>query len=198
MRLRQLEYFVAICEYGSFNAAAEQLLVAQPSLSQQIRALEREVGAELLERGRKGVALTAAGRVFLPRAQSVLAEVEAARRSVADVVGGLEGELHVLTVRSVASGVLPPAIVRWHEQDPATVLRLHGSSHRRVLESGSGSARDPHRVPHYRDPQPAAAPVTRAERPDHPGAGRTTAGSGDDDVEISITGPMMQLSRVPV
>ncbi|OUC93091.1 LysR family transcriptional regulator [Streptosporangium minutum] len=54
MRLRQLEYFIAICEHGSFSAAANQLLVAQPSLSQQIRALERELGAELLERGVKG------------------------------------------------------------------------------------------------------------------------------------------------
>ncbi|MEV5411995.1 LysR family transcriptional regulator [Thermopolyspora sp. NPDC052614] len=135
MRLRQLEYFIAICEYGSFSAAAAQLLVAQPSLSQQIRALEREVGAKLLERGRQGVTLTAAGRVFLPRARSVIDAVEAARRAVADVVGGLDGELHVLTVRSVASGVLPAGIVRWHEKYPATVLRLHDYSHRRDLET---------------------------------------------------------------
>lgn len=135
MRLRQLEYFIAICEHGSFSAAANHLLVAQPSLSQQIRALERELGAELLERGRHGVALTAAGRVFLPKARAAISAVEAARKSVADLVGGEEGELHVLTIRSVASGVLPMSIVRWHAEYPSTVLRLHDYSHRKDLEA---------------------------------------------------------------
>ncbi|MBL7501979.1 LysR family transcriptional regulator [Frankia nepalensis] len=135
MRLRQLEYFVAICEHGSFNAAANHLRVAQPTVSQQIRALERELGGELLERGHLGVALTAAGRVLLPRAQAVIAAAEAARKSVADLASGAEGELHVMTIRSVASGVLPMGIVRWHDQYPATVLRLHDYSHRKDLEA---------------------------------------------------------------
>jgi DNA-binding transcriptional LysR family regulator len=135
VRLRQLEYLIAICEAGSFSAAANELLVAQPSLSQQIRALEKELGAELLERGRSGVALTAAGRVFLPQARGALAAVEAGRKAVADLVGGLVGELHVLTVRSVASGVLPEGVVRWYDQHPTTVLRLHDYSHRRDLEA---------------------------------------------------------------
>jgi DNA-binding transcriptional LysR family regulator len=134
VRLRQLEYLVAIYEHGSFSAAAQRLLVAQPSLSQQIRALERELGAELFERGRHGVALTPAGRVFLPRARAVLSAVAAARQSVADLVGGRVGELHVLTVRSVASGILPGSIARWHDRYPATLLRLHDYSHRRDLE----------------------------------------------------------------
>jgi DNA-binding transcriptional LysR family regulator len=135
VRLRQLEYFIAICEHGSFSAAATHLLVAQPSLSQQIRALEHELGAELLERGRHGVVLTAAGRVFLPQARGVIAAAAAARKSVASLVSGDEGELHVLTVRSVASGVLPGPIARWHDQYPGTVLRLHDYSHRKDLEA---------------------------------------------------------------
>lgn len=135
MRLRQLEYFTAICDAGSFGGAAKELLVAQPSLSQQIRALENELGAELLERGRQGIALTAAGRVFLPQARAALAAVEAARKSVTDLVSGLSGELHVLTVRSVASGVLPAGVVRWYDDYPSTVLRLHDYSHRRDLEA---------------------------------------------------------------
>lgn len=135
MRLRQLEYFVAICDAGSFNRAANELRVAQPSLSQQIQALEKELGAELLERGRQGISLTAAGRIFLPQARAVLALVESARKSVADLVDGIGGELHVLTVRSVASGVLPAGVVRWHEEHPTSVLRLHDYSHRRDLEA---------------------------------------------------------------
>lgn len=66
MQLRQLEYFLAVWEAGSFSGAAARLYVTQPSLSQQIGALEKELGAVLLERGRQGVTLTPAGRVFLP------------------------------------------------------------------------------------------------------------------------------------
>src|SRR5205085_12491349 len=65
VNLRQLEYFVAIAEEGSFTRAAERLFVAQPSLSQQMKSLERELGGQLLERLPKGVRLTAAGKVFL-------------------------------------------------------------------------------------------------------------------------------------
>ncbi|HWL59267.1 MAG TPA: LysR family transcriptional regulator [Microbacteriaceae bacterium] len=135
MRLRQLEYFIAICRNGSFTAAAQELLVAQPSLSQQIRSLERELGVELLERGRQGVLLTAAGRVFLPHAEAVIAATESARRSIDDLVSGGDGDLHILTVRSVASGVLPSGLVQWHDVYPGTMLRLHDYSHRAELEA---------------------------------------------------------------
>lgn len=141
MRLRQIEYFIAICESGSFTVAAQELLIAQPSLSQQIRQLERELGADLLNRGRHGVSLTAAGRVFLPRAEAVIAAVESARAAVADLASGGGGELHILTVRSVASAVLPPGLVRWHDQFPETMLRLHDYSHRLKLESAMREGR---------------------------------------------------------
>ena len=134
MRLRQLEYLVAIWESGSFSVAASRLFVAQPSLSQQIRSLENELGAELLERGRHGLTLTPAGRAFLPHARAVLDAAQEARDSVRDVVEGIHGDVHVLTVRSIASGILPPSIARWHSLFPATVLRLHDYSHRRDLE----------------------------------------------------------------
>ena len=134
MRLRQLEYFVAVCEAGSFTAAATRLYVAQPSLSQQIRALETDLGATLIERSSQGVRLTTAGRVFLADARKVLACVAQARQGVRDVVEGREGDLHVLTIRSVASGILPPTVVRWHTLFPGTVLRMHDFSHRRDLE----------------------------------------------------------------
>jgi len=134
MQLRQLEYFLAVWEAGSFSTAATRLYVTQPSLSQQIGALEKELGAVLLERGRQGVTLTPAGRVFLPQAQDVLRIVQGARESVREVVEGRKGDVHVLTVRSVASGILPPSAARWHATYPSTVLRLHDYSHRRDLE----------------------------------------------------------------
>ncbi|MFE9324278.1 LysR family transcriptional regulator [Nocardia sp. NPDC052278] len=142
MRLRQLEYFLAVWESGSFSAAGARLYVSQPSLSQQIRSLEKELGAELLERGRHGLALTPAGRVFLPRAQRVLQAAEEAADAVHQVVEGRSGDVHVLTVRSIASGILPPSAVRWHALFPTAVLRVHDFSHRRALEdavrSGQG------------------------------------------------------------
>jgi LysR family transcriptional regulator, hca operon transcriptional activator len=79
MELRHLRYFIAVAEEGSFTNAAElRLHTAQPSLSRQIRDLELEVGVPLLERGARGVALTAAGRTFLDYARLALLQVDAA------------------------------------------------------------------------------------------------------------------------
>jgi LysR family transcriptional regulator, hca operon transcriptional activator len=79
MELRHLRYFVAVAEEGSLLTAAQRRLnTSQPSLSRQIRDLESEIGVKLLERQARGVALTAAGRVFLDHARSALLQVEAA------------------------------------------------------------------------------------------------------------------------
>jgi LysR family hca operon transcriptional activator len=79
MELRHLRYFIAVAEEGSFLTAAERRLnTSQPSLSRQIRDLESEIGVKLLERQARGVALTAAGRVFLDHARLALLQVEAA------------------------------------------------------------------------------------------------------------------------
>jgi DNA-binding transcriptional LysR family regulator len=78
MNLRQLRYFMAIADQGSFTRAAEQLLVAQPSLSQQIKSLEQDIGGPLLERLPTGVRLTAAGKALLPEARAAVAHAECA------------------------------------------------------------------------------------------------------------------------
>jgi LysR family hca operon transcriptional activator len=79
MELRHLRYFIAVAEEGSLTTAAERRLhTAQPSLSRQIRDLELEVGVKLLERGARGITLTAAGRVFLDHARLALLQAEAA------------------------------------------------------------------------------------------------------------------------
>jgi DNA-binding transcriptional LysR family regulator len=139
MNLRQLEYFVAIADEGSFTRAAERLLVAQPSLSQQIKRLERELGGQLLERLPNGVRLTPAGKAFMTDARLALTHATHAARSARSALGLEDGELEVATVTSVAFGVLPPAFELWHAHYPATTIVLREYQHRRALDDAVGA-----------------------------------------------------------
>src|SRR5260370_11611614 len=102
MNLRQLEYLLAIADEGSFTRAAERLLVAQPSLSQQIKSLEQELGGPLLERLPTGVRLTAAGKAFMSEARPAVTHADGAARRARSALGLETGELEVATVTSVA------------------------------------------------------------------------------------------------
>jgi LysR family hca operon transcriptional activator len=129
MELRHLRYFVAVAEEGSLTSAAERRLhTAQPSLSRQIRDLELEVGVKLFERGARGIALTAAGRVFLDHARLALLQVEAAgdaaRRAAtpekpAFVLGFLIGQ---------EMGWLPEALRILREEEPGIEITLSSQS----------------------------------------------------------------------
>jgi DNA-binding transcriptional LysR family regulator len=181
MNLRQLHYLVAIADEGSFTRAAEQLLVAQPSLSQQIKSLERELGGLLLERLPTGVRLTAAGKAFLPEARAAVAHAERARRSARRALGLESGELEVATVTSVAFGVLPSAFERWHKRYPGTTITLREYAHRRALDDavrlGVGDIAVGPRPPGWHGPVlelgweefvavlPASDPLSRSKRP---------------------------------
>ena len=91
MTLQQLTYFLAAAEAGSFSAAAEELHMAQPSLSEQIRRLEAELGVALFARAGRGLTLTEAGRLLRPHAERTLAsadEAAASVREVRDLAGG--------------------------------------------------------------------------------------------------------------
>ena len=98
MNLRQLRYILAIADEGSFTRAAERLFVAQPSLSQQIKSLERELGGPLLERLPKGVRLTTAGKAFIPEARAAVAEPVETR------VFSNAARIQVLTTNSGSTG----------------------------------------------------------------------------------------------
>jgi DNA-binding transcriptional LysR family regulator len=133
MNLRQITYLLAVVEEGSFTRAAQRLSVAQPSLSQQIRALERELGGPLLERMPTGVQLTAAGRAFLPEARSAAAHAGRAADAARTALGTPSGQLELATVTSMAVGILPAALARWHHQHADTAVYLHEFRHRREL-----------------------------------------------------------------
>jgi DNA-binding transcriptional LysR family regulator len=133
VNLQQLRYFLAIVDEGSFTRAAERLLVAQPSLSQQMKSLERELGGPLLERLPKGVRLTSAGKAFIPEARATITHAERATRNARSALELEAGELEVATVTSVSFGVLPPAFELWHSRYPATTVSLREYTHRRAL-----------------------------------------------------------------
>jgi DNA-binding transcriptional LysR family regulator len=122
--LRQLEYFVAVVDEGSFTRAAEILHVTQPGLSHQIQALERELGGPLLERLPRGVRLTPAGRTALPHARASLAHAERARSSARRASGVTTGELHIGTLFSISVGVLPGALRLWRRSYPGLQAHL--------------------------------------------------------------------------
>ncbi|KJY39057.1 LysR family transcriptional regulator, partial [Streptomyces sp. NRRL S-444] len=93
-----MEYFLTVVEESSFTRAADALHVTQPALSHQVKALERSVGGELLERLPRGVRLTSMGRAFLPHAQLAVRSAQQAERAARAAAGAVGGELHLATV----------------------------------------------------------------------------------------------------
>ncbi len=124
MELYQLRYFVEAASEGNITRAAKRLNIAQPALSQQLRNLEGELGAQLMARGRRGARLTAAGEAFLPRARAVLEAAEAARSAVMDVTQLRAGRLTVAAIPAVSGGWLPGRLRRFRERHPAVEIRL--------------------------------------------------------------------------
>jgi DNA-binding transcriptional LysR family regulator len=134
MTLQQLEYFLAAVDHGSFSAAADELHMAQPSLSEQVRRLEAELGVALFHRLGRGIRLTEAGRALRPHAERVLAEVELARASVLEVkelrggtaaFGTFGGARYYLTADFVAD---------FRRRYPGVGVRLVGQNSAEVVE----------------------------------------------------------------
>jgi DNA-binding transcriptional LysR family regulator len=134
MDLRRLSSFLAVVEEGSFTRAARRLGIAQPSLSQQIRTLETELGGPLLERLPRGIRLTPAGRALLPEAQAAVRAAERASTAARMALGLEAGELEVATLLSMAVGILPGAIAAWIARHPGIGIRMREYTHRTMLE----------------------------------------------------------------
>lgn len=124
MELRQLRYFVGVCEAGSLLKAAGRLHVAQPALGQQIAALESEVGGILFERSSRGMALTQAGRTFLEHARVVLADVERARLAVRDSTAVPRGDVAIGLPTTIALVVTVPLLRACRERLPHVRLKV--------------------------------------------------------------------------
>src|SRR5271157_1642525 len=118
MELHQLRYFCAVADTGSFSRGAEQCHVSQPTLSQQIRKLEEELGARLFDRLGRSVRLTEPGKTFLPRARAVLRELEAARGDVAEHKEAGGGSLRLGVIPTVAPYLLPTQLCSFARKFP--------------------------------------------------------------------------------
>lgn len=112
MDFRQLRYFVTVAEELSFSAAARRLHVSQPPLSTQIKAMEEELGAKLLNRNKRNVELTAAGSLFLEEARRALSHLERAGEVVRLAAQGETGDIHIAFTASVPMFEAFPAIVQ--------------------------------------------------------------------------------------
>jgi DNA-binding transcriptional LysR family regulator len=126
VELRHLRYFVAVAEMGNVSRAATQRLhVAQPSLSRQIRDLEEAVGVPLLERTKRGVCLTEAGRAFLDAAREILKDTNDAVQKTRAIGGKRETELHVGDFPLVAARIMPRLLRDYQRAMPGVHVQLH-------------------------------------------------------------------------
>ncbi len=125
MEIHQLEYFIAIVETGGFSRAAERCNVAQPSLSQQIKKLENEIGQPLFDRLGRKVVLTDIGRLLLPRASAILKELQGIKVDLQSEIQDGHGTLIVGFIPTIAPFVLPGVIRRFSKKFPNATLEVH-------------------------------------------------------------------------
>jgi LysR family transcriptional regulator, transcription activator of glutamate synthase operon len=124
MELRQLAYFEAVAACGGFSRAAEQLRIAQPAVSAQVRRLEAELGTPLLERTTRRVALTHAGELFLARARAVLGQLDEARADLAELAAVRRGHVRIGATLVLGSLDLPRSLARFRRRYPGVTLAL--------------------------------------------------------------------------
>jgi DNA-binding transcriptional LysR family regulator len=140
MQMHQLNYFVAVAETRHFTQAADEIGIAQPSLSQQIRALERDVGSPLFNRVRGNLTLTDAGEILLPIARRILADAETARLEIRELGDLRRGRVRLGATPSLCTGLLPPMLAAFRSAYPGIQLLVRESGSRDLQRSlGEGA-----------------------------------------------------------
>jgi DNA-binding transcriptional LysR family regulator len=135
MELTQLRYFEAVARHLHFTRAAEELHVAQPTVSQQLARLEAELGTALFHRMKRRVALTSAGEALLPRARQLLTELDEARAEVQELTGLRKGSLAIGATPSVSTRLLPPVLAEFHQLHPGIRLLVREAGSRWLVQS---------------------------------------------------------------
>jgi DNA-binding transcriptional LysR family regulator len=136
VRIEQLEYLAEVARLGSFRRAAQVLHISQPALSESVRSLERELGIDLLERGRHGATVSASGRELLPHILTVLDSVDRLRQAAGEQHRSIR-MIRVGTVNTATVPLLTPAIRQFRETHRATQVEIIGAQqeeiHRAIL-----------------------------------------------------------------
>ena len=134
MEMHQLRYVVAVARAGNFSRAAEQCHVSQPSLSQQIKKLEEELGERLFDRMKREAKMTAHGEAFLPRALKILEEVDVAKREASDAHSLLRGRVILGVLPTIAPYLLPAVLVDFVKKFPGVEIAIHEDTTAQLLK----------------------------------------------------------------
>lgn len=124
MDIRKLKYFIAVAEELHFHRAAEKLHMTQPPLTQQIQALEHELGVKLFERNKRQVRLTPAGAVFYEEASRVLSQLERSIQTVQLASQGIIGHLNIAFIGSAEGGIMVDVLKIFRQRFPQIQLNL--------------------------------------------------------------------------
>ena len=142
-RLATMATFVRVAELGSLSAAAQELGVSQPAVSQQITALERHLRTRLLNRGTRKLALTVSGETYLTRAKQILDEVSEIEDSLLGFSAELKGRLRVQAPVGLGQKYLAPLIVDFQRSNPNLAIELILDDHvADLIEEGVDLALD--------------------------------------------------------
>src|SRR5256712_4094527 len=134
MEIPQVEAFLAVGTFGGFRRAAEALRLTQPAVSARIRALEDSLSVRLFERGKHGMALSAAGRALRPHAEQLLHAVALARQAVHDLRPASGGALQIAAVLSICTYLLPDVLKRFQTAYPRVLITVRSGHSKEVLE----------------------------------------------------------------
>lgn len=134
MEFRQLQYFLAVAEEGQITKAAKRLHLTQPPLSQQLILLEKELGVQLLERSKKQIRLTEAGRILQKRALQMFDLRRSLENELQEAIHGLNGRLTIGTVTSTGTTLLPERIQQFHQQYPKVTFHLRQEETHTILD----------------------------------------------------------------
>lgn len=119
-----LQTFIAAAELASFSLAAEQLYLTQPAVSKRVATLEEALGARLFDRIGRRVSLTEAGRALLPRAKTILRDIDDSRRMISNLTGTVAGQLSIGTSHHIGLHRLPPVLRQFSKAYPDVALDL--------------------------------------------------------------------------
>ncbi len=180
MELRHLRYFVAVAEALNFRKASERLHVTQPTLSNQIKDLENEIGVQLLDRNTRGVQLTEAGVVFLREARLILKQISAAVAGAREKIAGRRRHLAVGYFDMLLARFMPAALKEFHHQHPeveVVLVEMLLGKQAAAVKSGAvqigflfkSRAEPPCRLPHL---EIVNSPIRAVLSRDHPLAKR--------------------------